>query len=166
MFTLKLLHKEGVPSALDKAERYRLLNEPGEAESICLDVLAVEPDNQRALITLLLALTDQFEQGIADRPARARALLSRLSGEYERTYYAGLISERRGKAALKEGTLVSGRDIYEWLTEAMALYERAEALCPPGNDEARLRWNACARRINSNEALRPHEDAESAPYHD
>ena len=131
-----------------------------------LDVLAVEPDNQRALITLLLALTDQFEQGIADRQTRARALLPRLTSEYERTYYAGLISERRGKAALKDGTLVSGRDIYEWLTEAMALYERAEALCPPGNDEARLRWNACARKLNSNESLRPHDERASVPYHD
>lgn len=166
MFTLKLLHKEGIPAALDKAERYRLLNEPAEAESICLDVLAIEPDHQRALITLLLALTDQFEQGIADRQARARALLPRLAGEYERTYYAGLISERRGKAALKDGTLALGSDIYEWLTEAMALYEKAEALCPPGNDEARLRWNACARKLNSNESLRPHDEAGAVPYHD
>jgi len=77
VFTLKLLHKEGIPAALDKAERYRLLNEPAEAESICLDVLAIEPDHQQALITLLLALTDQFEQGIADRQARAQAASSR-----------------------------------------------------------------------------------------
>jgi hypothetical protein len=166
LFTLKLLHKEGIPAALDKAERYRLLNEPAEAESICLDVLAIEPEHQQALITLLLALTDQFEQGIADRQARARALLPRLAGEYERTYYAGLISERRGKAALKDGTLALGSDIYEWLTEAMALYEKAEALRPPGNDEARLRWNACARKLNSNESLRPHDEASSVPYHD
>lgn len=166
MFTLKLLHKEGIPAALDKAERYRLLNEPAEAESICLDVLAIEPDHQRALITLLLALTDQFEQGIADRQARAQALLPRLAGEYERTYYAGLISERRGKAALKDGTLALGSDIYEWLTEAMELYEKAEALGPAGNDEARLRWNACARKLNSNESLRPHDEAGSVPYHD
>jgi hypothetical protein len=89
VFTLKLLHKEGIPAALDKAERYRLLNEPAEAESICLDVLSIEADNQRALITLLLSLTDQFEQGIADRQARALALLPRLAGQ------------RRGAAALE-----------------------------------------------------------------
>ena len=167
MFTLKLLHKEGIPAALSKAERYRLLNEPSEAESICLDVLAVEPDNQHALITLLLSLTDQFEHGIADRQARALALVPRLAGEYERIYYAGLIRERRGKAALDDGgTLVAGSDIYEWLTEAMELYEQAEALSAPGNDEARLRYNACARKLNSNPALRPREEAESAPYHD
>lgn len=166
MIPLKLLHTEGIAAALDKAERYRLLNEPAEAESICLDVLEIDPDNQTALIVLLLALTDQFAHGVADRQARARALLPRLRGEYERTYYAGLISERRGKAAMKEGTLASGSDIYEWLTEAMALYEKAEALAPPGNDEARLRWNACARKINTHKDLRPHDDTTGTPYHD
>jgi len=50
MAELKRLHKDAIPAALEKAERYRLLNEPGEAESICLDILAVDPDNQRALI--------------------------------------------------------------------------------------------------------------------
>ena len=61
---LKQLHKDAIPAALEKAERYRLLNEPGEAESICLDILAVDPDNQRAIITLLLAFTDRFEKGV------------------------------------------------------------------------------------------------------
>src|SRR5205809_2184265 len=36
-----------------KAERYRLLNEPGEAESICLDILVVDPENQHAIIMLI-----------------------------------------------------------------------------------------------------------------
>jgi hypothetical protein len=51
MAELKQLHKDAIPAALEKAERYRLLNEPGEAESICLDILAVDPDNQRAVIS-------------------------------------------------------------------------------------------------------------------
>ena len=38
-----------MPAALEKALRYRLLNEPVEAESICRDVLEVDPDNQAAL---------------------------------------------------------------------------------------------------------------------
>ena len=46
MFQPKPISKDVIPSALAKAERYRLLNEPGEAESICLDVLQIEPDNQ------------------------------------------------------------------------------------------------------------------------
>src|SRR5262245_54777237 len=60
MFDLKALSSEAVPRALAKAERYRLLNEPGEAESICLDALVADPDNQEAIAILLLALTDQF----------------------------------------------------------------------------------------------------------
>ena len=67
MFELKHIGPEAIPAALDKAERYRLLNQPDAAESICEDVLAVDPDNQPALITLLLALTDQFRQGDAAR---------------------------------------------------------------------------------------------------
>ena len=46
MFQLKSLSMEGITAALDKAERYRLLNEPREAESICLDVLEIDPENR------------------------------------------------------------------------------------------------------------------------
>ena len=60
MFELKKMSREGIRRALGKVERYRLLNEPWEAESICQDVLQAEPDNQEALISLLLAMTDQF----------------------------------------------------------------------------------------------------------
>ena len=57
---LKPITHEGIPSALQKAERYRLLNDSAAAESICLDVLDVDPGNQEALVSLLLAITDQF----------------------------------------------------------------------------------------------------------
>ena len=70
MFDLKPLNPDAIPKALQKAERYRLLNEPEEAESICLDILAIEPDNQQALVMLLLAQTDQFHQ---DQPRRGEA---------------------------------------------------------------------------------------------
>ena len=46
----------------------------------------------------------------------------------------------------------------------MVLYTKAESIRPPGNDDARLRWNACARALNANpEELhpRPVEDYES-----
>ena len=39
MFELERISIDAVPAALEKAERYRLLNEPLMAESICLDVL-------------------------------------------------------------------------------------------------------------------------------
>ena len=35
----------------------------------------------------------------------------------------------------------------EWLREAMAFYERAEAIRPAHNDDSLLRWNACARLL-------------------
>src|SRR5688572_798303 len=98
MFDLKLLTREAVPAALGKAERYRLLNQPWEAESIYLDVLQIEPDNQDALIGGVLAATDQFEEDLSGNTARARELASRIIDEYERTYYAALICERRAKA--------------------------------------------------------------------
>src|SRR5262252_3885820 len=97
MSELKQLHKEAIPAALEKAERYRLLNEPAEAESICLDILAVDPENQPAIIALLLALTDRFEKGYGVSDAQTKELLTRLKSEYDRSYYCGIVAERRAK---------------------------------------------------------------------
>jgi len=148
MFPLKPLSKDAVPAALAKAERYRLLNEPGEAESICLDVLQVDPDNQDAIVALLLSLTDQFptaEGSYAALASRADGLLDRLTDPYEREYYKGIIRERRAKAALQRDSFHSAASAIGWLHEALACFERAESLKPPHNDDATLRWNACVR---------------------
>ena len=147
MFELKLLSKEGIPGALAKAERYRFFNEPGEAESIYLDILLADPDNQEALVGLLLALTDQFEQGVTGIVHQARELLPRIRDDYERAYYAGIICERRAKALLRQVRLDGGSMAYELFREAKRWYEEAEALRPPGNDDVLLRWNACARLV-------------------
>ena len=103
MHELKSLHKDAIPAALEKAERYRLLNEPGEAESICLDILSTDPENQPALITLVLALTDRFSKGYGVSDTQVNQLLARIEGEYERAYYAGILAERRAKAKLAQG---------------------------------------------------------------
>jgi hypothetical protein len=147
MFELKRIAAEAVPAALDKAERYRLLNQPDAAESICEDVLAIEADNQPALIALLLALTDQFHLGDTESIQHALQVVPRLHGEYERLYYAGLIWERRASARLREGGPGSGRVSYPWLCKAMDYFEKAEAVRPHGNDDALLRWNTCVRLI-------------------
>jgi hypothetical protein len=147
MFELKLLHTDAIPRALEKAERYRLLNEPGQAESICLDVLRLDPENQPALITLFLALTDQFDKGLTRYAKEAREALSRIHSEYDRAYYAGILCERQARTQLQQGAPGSGVIAYQWLTEAMSHYEKAEAIRPPGNDDAILRWNTCARMI-------------------
>jgi len=150
MFEPKPISRDGIPSALAKAERYRLRNEPGEAESICLDVLQIEPANQDAIVALLLALTDQFphEAGTcATLAARADGLIERLTDGYEREYFKGIIRERRAKAALQRDSFHSAASAVGWLHEAMACFERAEALKPPHNDDAVLRWNACVRMM-------------------
>ena len=149
MFELKPLSREAIPAALDKATRYRLLNEPAEAESICLDVLRTDPENQQALIVLLLALTDRFSKGYGVSDTQALDLLPRLRSEYERTYYAGIIYERKAKAQLHQGGPGASFNAYELFREAMTCFEKAEKLRPTGNDDALLRWNTCARLINS-----------------
>ena len=150
MFELKPLSPDAIPAALEKAVRYRLLNEPGEAESICLDVLQIEPGNEEALIMLILALTDQFPQELPSSrsaPARATDLVAGLSDEYDRLYYAGIIRERRAKAVLHRDRYAATATAAEWLREAMDLFQRAEAIRPAHNDDAVLRWNACARLL-------------------
>src|SRR5207237_5566943 len=104
MSELKQLHKDAIPAALEKAERYRLLNEPGEAESICLDILKTDPENQKAIIILLLALTDRFEKGYAVSDTQTKELVSRMKSEYDRFYYTGIVAERRAKAKLRRAT--------------------------------------------------------------
>jgi hypothetical protein len=162
MYTLKSISAEAVPGALEKVERYRLLNEPELAESICHDVLAVEPDNQAALVMLLLSLTDQFRAGPAECVAQAQAVLPRLRGEYERHYYAGIIWERRGLARLNQGGPGSGQVAGVWIRKAMEYYEQAEAVRPPGNDDAILRWNTCAR-VCTRHHLEPETEEEFRP---
>ena len=165
-FEPKPISKEGVPAALEKAQRYRLLNEPAEAESICLDVLAADPSNQPALDTLLLAITDQFRDEHSAGVRRARELLDRMPDEYRRSYFAGIICERYAMAQLQRAAPQAGTAAYESLRDAMGWYERAEPLRPPGNDEAILRWNSCARLLARNPALAPAPAATYEPSFD
>src|SRR5262245_56177921 len=126
MFALKKISAEGVAEALEKAERYRLLNEPRLAESICLDILEIEPENNKAIVTMLLAVTDEFASPSPADVNEARQILSRLPGEYERCYYGGIICERKGKSLLGKNIPDAVYTIYEWFIDAMELYEKAE----------------------------------------
>src|ERR1700694_5146810 len=149
MFELKPISSESIPRALAKAERYRLLKEPEGAESLCRDVMLADPASHEALVTLLLSITDQFYEGTAVGTKEAREVLARLRDEYERSYYAGLICERWIKARLQAGShraMALG-----WFLEAMDWYEKAQALAPPGNDDAALRWNSCVRFMERNQ---------------
>ncbi len=150
---LKSLSKEAIPAALEKATRYRLLNEPAEAESICLDVLKADPENQEAIVTLVLALTDRFSKGYGVSDTQAKELLARIKNEYERAYYTGIFAERRAKTKLTQNTPDCRFQAYELFREAMSWFEKAEAIRPLGHDDALLRWNTCARIIERNKLV-------------
>jgi hypothetical protein len=153
MFELKPLSKDGIPRAISKAERYRLLNEPRDAESICRDILRTDPGNQDAVTIMLLALTDQFGKDRKVAITHAQEMATRIDNDYARAYYTGVICERWAKAQLDSN--VPGYAVFEWFHRAMEHYEAAEAIRPSGNEDAILRWNACARIIKRNDALRP-----------
>ena len=150
MIELKTLKPEAISFALEKAKRYRLLNEPDDAESICLDILATEPDNQEALITLLLALTDKFSHsGINPSFNQAKEIVVRLDTSYCKSYYMGIIYERRAKFHLKQGGPGAGVSAYDWFVKAMEMFLEALSGCDPKNQDAILRWNSCARIMNT-----------------
>lgn len=144
---LKPISKAGIAEAISKAEVYRYLNEPGEAESICRDILAEEPDNQTALRLLGLAITDQFTGEISDRYSEAERVFRVLTSEYERVYYLGILQERKAKAQLRAGR--PPHTVLPIFEEAMNYFEAAEKSRPPNNDEAILRWNRCVRLLQS-----------------
>ena len=163
-FQPKAITQEGIERALAKVERYRLLNEPWAAESICLDILRVEPNHQEALVQMIFAITDQFGGGEAGADvARAQALLSRVSSDYQRAYCAGIICERRAKALLLGHARGTGPAVYDWLREAMHHFEAAERLRQPGNDDALLRWNTCVRLMARYPKVQPAGEEERRP---
>lgn len=163
MYELKPISRETIPRAIQKAERYRLLNQSWAAESICLDILEVDPENQQVLAMLVLALTDLHSGVAASGLKRAKEYLARITDDYQRTYYSGMVAERRGQALLAQGGMGSGGMAYDFLREAMEWYEKAEAIRPPGNDDAILRWNTCARVLSGNRHLEPVADTGYEP---
>lgn len=157
MTQFKKISRESIPEALEKAERYRLLNEPMLAESICLDILVAEPGNTKAIVIMLLAVTDQFSSAAAMGVNNARQFIPQLKDEYDQHYYNGLICERQGKAVLQKNIPDNHFIAYEWLIDAMEFYEKAEAIKPAGKDDAILRWNTCARLIQRHH-LKPRDE--------
>jgi hypothetical protein len=163
-FDLKPMHKGAVPAALAKAEHYRLLNDPRQAESICLDVLAVDPDNQKALVVLVLSLSDQLERRKDAGVKQAREYLARVKDGYQRVYFDGLVCERRAYTVLATQQPGAGAAAYGWFRQAMDRYAEAERMRPPDNDDAILRWNSVLRMFGRHPELR-HEPEGPAPEH-
>lgn len=158
MFELHKISIDAIPAALEKANQYRLLNEPLQAESICLDILAVDPDNQQALIALLLSLSDQFSSGRSIEMKRARDLLPKLTDDYQQAYYAGILAERRATVLVEQGGAQRGHVAYNLLREAIEWYDKAESDAPSGDDSAILRRNTCIRLIENNPHVTPATD--------
>ena len=155
MHALKPITAAGIPAALLKANRYRLLNDSAAAESICEDILAVEPRNTEAIVTHVLAITDQFAASHGDSLARAREAVHQLQDPYKNAYYNGIICERWGKSLLQRQIPRAAEMAYDWIDQAMQWFEKAEGTRPAGNDESILRWNSCVRLMHRNERLRP-----------
>ena len=145
MNELKPISKKGIQKALEKVDRYRLLNNPIEAESICYDILKIDPDNQEAIMMLILALTDQFDHGVSSNTPNK--LLPKIKDDFKREYHKGIILEREGKVTLSRGLPGSHHDAYEWIIEAMEAFQKADELSQDDNDDALLRYNACVRTI-------------------
>ena len=162
MFELKPLSRDAVPGALERATRYRLLNEPGEAESICLDVLQVDPDNQEAIVILLLALTDRFGKGYGIGSTQVEEVLARLVGEMNRSTimaWSASAVPKRNSAKLFQARRLMPMSGCERLCRGM---RKPKPFVPLGNDDALLRWNACARMIMRNQ-LAPRQAGEMEP---
>ena len=146
-YMLKQISPSGIPEAIAKAELYRSLNEPEEAESICRDILAIEPRHQLALRLLGLALTDEFSHGGSDRFREAEKIFHLLADPYERHYYTGILYERSAKAQLKTGRPL--RAVLTLFELALGSFAEAEKIRPAGNDDAILRWNRCVRLLKN-----------------
>jgi len=146
-YKLKPISRAGIAKAIEKVELYRYLNEPGEAESICRDILAQEPEHQTALRLLGLAITDQFTGSTSDRYAEAASAFRALTNDYERAYYSGILEERNAKAQLRAGR--PPHTVMATFEEALRRFAEAEQIRPPDNDDAILRWNRCVRLLES-----------------
>lgn len=146
-YRIKHISQAGIGEAIAKAELYRSLNEPEEAESICRDILAVEPRHQLALRLLGLALTDQFTGRGADRYRETEEIFRRLDDPYERLYYTGILHERRAKAQLNAGH--PPHSLFALFDQALRSFAEAERIRPEGNDDAILRWNRCVRLLQN-----------------
>jgi hypothetical protein len=160
-FVFKRISPGSIPDALKKADRYRLLGEPDEAESVCLDILKIDPTNQEGLIALILAISDQFKTERRSRIDVAQKYVAALTDEYQRRYYNAVVLER--EAASHLGRETPPVLVFLRFCEAMDAYEQAAAVQPPGDDSAALRWNACLRAIRRRQ-LKPglEEEYESA----
>jgi uncharacterized protein YeeX (DUF496 family) len=157
MKQLKKISKSSVPSALKMIERYRLLNEPSEAESICYDILEVDPKNTQAKVMLILSLSDQLKDRMSAFE-EAHEIIDTLKKEYDRNYYMGVLCERRARAHFEHSSMSAGHVAYDWFQDALEFFDKAAKGRPKGNDKSYFRWNAVVRTLEQHPSLQPHQE--------
>ena len=132
----------------------RIMGKGKRAKPLSCDYVLVWRNTKLASIEAKAA-TKSYTEGVG----QAKEIVGKLPGEYERAYYAGIISERWIKSQLRGGTHASYAS--GWFLEAMDFYQKAMALSPAGNDDAILRWNACVRFMDRNPTLKAHPEEPS-----
>ena len=157
MFELKRLTAAGIPAALEKAEQYRLLNQPWAAESICWDTYAaVDPTHQHALRTRLLAQTDQLgsDMGAVRRCAPKRLAVDSLMRTSVHIMPASSASVSRRRhwniARLAPGTPPMTNCAKRWSGTT-----RPRPSGSAGDDDAILRWRLPARACSISRRTSP-----------
>ncbi|MDZ4852853.1 MAG: hypothetical protein SGI77_26500 [Pirellulaceae bacterium] len=152
MLEPRKIRRDTVCAALKQAQHYRLLNEPALAESICRDIIAVDATHEEAWVTLLLSLTDQFDDKKSLAFDQANNALEQLSNEFKKHYYSGIIDERWARAQHKLG--LPAESVESWIRSAMSSFTKAEELAPESDPNPLLRWNTCARFLIEASQLR------------
>src|SRR5262249_59215005 len=122
---------------------YRSTNAPKDSKSICRDILAVDPNQRLALRMLALPITDHFLGGVSDRYREAEEIFQRLSENYDRLYYTGILYERRAKAQLCARQ--SPPTLLPLFERALQNFCEAEKIPPAGNDASIPSWNRFVR---------------------
>ena len=157
-----LIDKNAINATLDKAKQYRSLLEPELTISICLDIFAIDENNQEALVIYILAMTDLYTHTNAKVPEqKITNAIQQLNSEFHRLYYQGIALERKARSLMKN--TMSRSFAYNLLIEAITLYEDAQKISLEKCDDSILRYNACVRTIK-NEHLSPRQDMDDASW--
>ena len=150
------IDKGSIEDVLERAKQYRSLLQPDMAISICMDIFAVDKNNQEALVIYILALTDQLSQSESKvHQKKITDSIKRLDSQFLQHYYSGIFFERQARSLLKHS--MSRSFAYEAFIEAIAEFEIAEKMAPEHCADPILRYNSCIRTIKK-ENLQPRQE--------
>ena len=150
------IDKDSIEDVLERAKQYRSLLQPDMAISICMDIFAVDKNNQEALVIYILALTDQLSQSESKvHQKKITDSIKRLDSKFLQHYYSGIFFERQARSLLKHS--MSRSFAYAEFIEAIAEFEIAEKKAPEHCADPILRYNSCIRTIKK-ENLQPRQE--------